>query len=209
MAQRSGSATTAAYGVQALAGPPRARQHGRMSESLVALMRRLTLGVYVIGVCDGARPNAFTACSVMPVSFDPVLLALAMGHDHASLPMLRASGHFTVNVLGQGQLQLAQHFGASSGREQDKLAGTRWSASAAGAPLLAEALACLTCEVRSSMRAGDHELFVARVTRGVIRAHDATPLTYADTGDMDGSARLYGERTLPGALASHEQAHQR
>jgi flavin reductase (DIM6/NTAB) family NADH-FMN oxidoreductase RutF len=168
-----------------------------MSASLVALMRRLTLGVYVVGVCHDGRANAFTACSVMPVSFDPPLLALAIGHAHASAPMLRASRHFSINVLAQGQLQTAQHFGASSGREHDKLAGVAWRADPSGAPLLMDALASLSCEVQAGMRAGDHELFVARVTRGSVQAAEAAPLTYADTGDMDGSADLYGQRRVP------------
>jgi flavin reductase (DIM6/NTAB) family NADH-FMN oxidoreductase RutF len=175
-----------------------------MSESLVALMRRLTLGVYVIGVCDGEAPNAFTACSVMPVSFEPILLTLAIGCDHASLPMLRASGHFTVNVLKREQLPLARHFGLCSGRYEDKLATVAWQASPAGAPLLTDALASLACEVQGAMRAGDHELFVARVTSGTIQAPHALPMSYADTGDMDGSADLYVQRRVPNAFAPHE-----
>ena len=174
-----------------------------MSESLPDLMRRLTLGVYVIGVCEGGRPNAFTACSVMPVSFDPVLLALAIGRDHASLPMLRASRHFTVNVLAHGQLAMARHFGVHSGRELDKLAGVAWRASPQGAPLLVDALASLVCEVQGGPTpAGDHELFVARVTSGTLQAEQASALTYADTADMDGSTNLYAQRRIPDALGT-------
>lgn len=175
-----------------------------MSESLVALMRQLTLGVYVIGVSDGGRTNAFTACSVMPVSFDPALLALAIGRDHASLPMLRAARHFTVNVLAQGQLQMAQHFGATSGREHNKLAGMGWQADPSGAPLLQEALASLSCEVQHGVRAGDHELFVARVSSGILHRQNAAPMSYAETGDMDGSADLYGQQRVPTVVIPHE-----
>jgi flavin reductase (DIM6/NTAB) family NADH-FMN oxidoreductase RutF len=181
-----------------------------MSESLPDLLRRLTLGVYVIGVCEGGRPNAFTASSVMPVSFDPVLLALAIGRDHASLPMLRASRHFTVNVLGQGQLAMARHFGVRSGREHDKLAGVAWRTSPQGAPLLTDALASLVCEVQgAATQAGDHELFVARVTSGTLQAEAAHPLSYADTADMDGSANLYAQHRIADALAAHEPTEHR
>jgi 3-hydroxy-9,10-secoandrosta-1,3,5(10)-triene-9,17-dione monooxygenase reductase component len=204
MAQRGGSATTASCGVQVLAAPAAAEQHACMSESLVALMRHLTLGVYVIGVCDGAQANAFTACSVMSVSFDPALLALAIGRDHASLPLLRASRHFTVNVLARGQLQTAQHFGVSSGREAHKLSGIPWQPDPSGAPLLRDALASLSCEVRHGVRAGDHELFVSQVTSGVIHREAAAPLTYADTGNMDGSADLYGQHRVPTIGIPHE-----
>jgi flavin reductase (DIM6/NTAB) family NADH-FMN oxidoreductase RutF len=173
-----------------------------MSESLVALMRSLTLGVYVIGVCDGQKPNAFTACSVMPVSFEPVLLTVAIGRDHASLSMLRASGQFTVNVLKRDQLALARHFGLCSGRDEDKLAQVAWRPGPTGAPLLNDALACLACEVQSSTGAGDHELIVARVMSGTLQDAQASPMTYADTGNMDGSADLYAQRRIADAPGS-------
>ena len=40
-------------------------------------------------------------------------------------------------------------------------------------------------------RAGDHELVLGRVVDGKILDPSATPLTYADTGQMDGSAALF------------------
>jgi len=175
-----------------------------MSESLIALMRRLTTGVYVIGVGEGEHCNAFTASSVMPVSFSPVLLALAIGYDHASYAPLRQSGRFTVNVLRREQLALARHFGLVSARERDKLAGISWRPSSEGAPILTDALAFLMCEVQSRTAAGDHELLVARVANGVMLDKAARPMTYADTGNMDGSASLYTERNVSGA--AHEQA---
>jgi len=175
-----------------------------MSESLVALMRSLTLGVYVIGVYDGEKPNAFTACSVMPVSFDPVLLTVAIGRDHASLRMLLASGQFSVNVLKREQLALARHFGECSGRDEDKLARVPWRPGPAGTPLLDDALACLACEVHGTMRTGDHELVVGRVVSGIIQGGHARPMTYADTGDMDGSADLYAQRRVAEPPAPHE-----
>src|SRR5207302_11412907 len=55
-------------------------------EEIADFMQTLSTGVYVIGVCDRERANAFTASSVMPVSFKPVIVAVAVGLDHASRP---------------------------------------------------------------------------------------------------------------------------
>jgi flavin reductase (DIM6/NTAB) family NADH-FMN oxidoreductase RutF len=157
----------------------------------VALFRTLTLGVYVVGVAHGGRRNAFTAAWVMQVSFDPPLLALAITPDNASYPLLQEGGAFTVNVLGRGQLELARRFGTRSGRDGDKLAGVRSRLSRGGAPILEEALAYFDCARVGAMAAGDHELVLGRVTGGEILIPRASPLAYADTGEMDGSAALY------------------
>jgi flavin reductase (DIM6/NTAB) family NADH-FMN oxidoreductase RutF len=160
---------------------------------IAALFHRLTHGVYVIGVADGERRDVFTAAWVMQVSFDPLLLAISINPDNASYPILHSGRTFTVNVLKRDQLELARRLGTRSGRDEDKLAGLSWRPGRRGAPVLGDALAWLECELQSSAPAGDHELVVGRVTDGAILAAEAKPMTYADTGAMDGSAALYPE----------------
>ena len=154
------------------------------------LFHRLSYGVYVIGAAHGGRRDAFTAAWLMQVSFEPLLVALSVNPGNASYPLLRESGSFAASVLAAGQLELARRFGTRSGRDEDKLAGIAWRPSAAGAPILSEALAHLECRVEEERPAGDHRLVVARVTGGAVLRGGA-PLTYADTGAMDGSAALY------------------
>ena len=165
-----------------------------MASELVALFRRITSGVYVIGVADGERRNAFTAAWVMHVSFQPLQVVLAIVPSHASYPLLVASGRFTVNVLTAGQLHLARHFGSESGRAADKLAGVAWHPAASGAPILDDALAWLDCRVERRGPGGDPELVIARVVDGALVLPDERPLFYSDTGELDGSSALYPDR---------------
>lgn len=162
-----------------------------MSESPAALFRCLTNGVYVVGVAHGGRASAFTAAWLTQVSFDPLLLALSISPEHASYPLLRQGKAFTVNVLHQGQVDLARHFGCRSARDGDKLVGIRSRAGRFGAPILLDAAAYLECRVTGRMAAGDHELVIGKVVAGEVLAPGAEPLRYGDTGDLDGSAALY------------------
>jgi flavin reductase (DIM6/NTAB) family NADH-FMN oxidoreductase RutF len=162
-----------------------------MNDGLAPLFRRLISGVYVVGVSNGQRQNAFTAAWIMQVSFDPLLLALTINPNHASYQLLKDGGGFVVNVLSREQLDIARHFGTHSGRDFDKLAGVKWRAGRLGAPILSEALAYFECQLADSMRAGDHEIVIGRVLDGAILAPDAIPLMYAETGDLDGSSELY------------------
>ena len=164
------------------------------SASLHALFRRLTHGVYVIGVGHGARRNAFTAAWVVQASFDPLLLAVSVNPRNASYPLLHASGCFAVSVLKRGQFDLARHFGTRSGRDSDKLAAMPWHPAPSGAPILDDALAFFDCRLTGTLPAGDHALVLGRVVGGAILDADAEPMTYADTADMDGSHALYPER---------------
>lgn len=162
-----------------------------MRQDIVALFRQLTYGVYVIGVGDGERHNAFTAAWLMQVSFDPLLVALSINPAHRSYGILMGGKAFSVNVLRDDQLDLARHFGTPG--QGDKLAAVPWSVKATGAPVLAGALAYLDCELVHTCPAGDHDLVLGRVVDGGILAPDARPLTYRATGDMDDSSLLYPE----------------
>jgi flavin reductase (DIM6/NTAB) family NADH-FMN oxidoreductase RutF len=162
-----------------------------MDRTPLAVFRRLTSGVYVIGAAHGGRTNAFTAAWLMQVAFDPLLVALSVNTSNASFPLLQGSGAFVVNVLHQGQLELARHFGTRSGADVDKLRDVRWRAGQFGAPVLSDAAAFLECRVTATVDAGDHAIVVAEVVDGAVLDEDATPLRYEESGNMDGSAELY------------------
>jgi flavin reductase (DIM6/NTAB) family NADH-FMN oxidoreductase RutF len=164
---------------------------------LAELFRRITLGVYVIGTAHGDRRDAFTAAWLMQASFDPLLLVLSINPQNASYRLLHEGGGFTVSVLNEAQQELARHFGLSSARDRDKLAGIAWQPGAHGAPVLREALAWFECELAGTMAAGDHELVLGRVVDGGVLSPGARPLTYAATGDMDGSSALFPARLSP------------
>jgi flavin reductase (DIM6/NTAB) family NADH-FMN oxidoreductase RutF len=157
----------------------------------IDLFRRLTSGVYVVGVAHEGRSNAFTAAWVTQVSFKPLIVALAVNPDNLSYSLLQQSGTFVLNVLRRDQLDLARHFGTRSGRELDKLAGQRWYPAGRGAPILQNAAAYLECRMSGAVPAGDHELVLGTAIGGEVIDDTAEPMIYAQTGDLDGSAALY------------------
>jgi flavin reductase (DIM6/NTAB) family NADH-FMN oxidoreductase RutF len=157
-----------------------------VSRSIAALFERLTQGVYVVGVAHGGARNAFTAAWVMQVSYDPLLLAVSINPEHSSYALLKESRAFSVNVLKKGQLDLAAHFGRSD--SANKLASTT---DRLGLPLLREALAWFACRVVSEYPAGDHRLVLGKVFDGELLDPEAEPMSYVETGAMDGAIALF------------------
>ncbi|CAB3795453.1 flavin reductase family protein [Paraburkholderia fynbosensis] len=162
-----------------------------MADRIAQLFRHLTAGVYVVGVADNGRLDAFTASSIMQVSFSPLLLAISINPEHESYRLLTGGRVFAVSVLRAQQQALAEHFGTQSGRTVDKLAPISWRPGKTGAPLLVDALAHFECQVVSDTEAGDHRLVMGRVIDGALVSPDGDPLIYAQTGNLDMSAGLY------------------
>ena len=152
------------------------------------LFKQLTHGVYVVAVSDGENSSAFTAAWVMQVSFKPPLLAIAVNPKNYSYNILKKSGVCTVNVLGQNQLAIAEHFGKP---HKDKMAGFVWQYGKTLAPFLVNSLAYFDCKISDYMKAGDHDIVVCEVLDGKILQQFDKPLLYNQTSNMDGSETLY------------------
>ena len=144
-------------------------------------LRRIVHGVYVIGVRDGGKLNAFTATWITQVSFEPPLVAVGIRKDSVSFGMIEKTGVFAVNFLASGQKELAQHFLKPAHLGGDKLAGIRHRAGVTGAPVLEEAAAYVECRVKGIHPAGDHSIVVGEVVEAGVQ-REAEPLTLKETG---------------------------
>lgn len=145
------------------------------------LLRRLPFGLFAVTVSDGETTNAFTANWLTQAAFEPPMIMVAVENAGRSIDMIRASGVFAVNLLGEDQRDLAGQLGRSFARNPQKLAGVPQHAAPNGCPILAEALGWLTCRVNGETPAGDHTVFVAEITdAGILR--DGPILTMRTAG---------------------------
>ena len=165
-----------------------------MNNDLILLFRQLTHGVYVIGVTDKDKVNAFTAAWVMQVSYRPLLIALSVNPGHSSYKMLVDGGAFSINVLSSRQVELARHFGQPA--KVNKLGGIKWHRCKSGTPVLGDAMAWFDCKYSHECPAGDHVLVFGHVVDGAVQDTGSLPMNYRDTCDMDQSSRLYPDDFL-------------
>ena len=132
-------------------------------------------GVYVITTGGESKPSgAFTASSLMQVSFDPQLLALAVDKTSHSQALLMENGLFAVNILSKSQTQLAARLGTPSRINPHKFNGVAWHPGVTGIPLLDAAQAHLECQVRSSLDpGGDHIVVVGEIVGGGVQRRES------------------------------------
>ena len=77
------------------------------------VLRLFPYGLYAVTATDGAVASGMTANWLTQVSFEPPLVAVAVERDARTLALIRAAGHFAVNVLENGQRGLQDCSGAS------------------------------------------------------------------------------------------------
>lgn len=133
----------------------------------------LTSGVTVITTEHGSERFGMTVSSVTSLSAEPALMLACLNNSVPTADAVSRSGHYAVNVLGQGHGDLAQKFAMPS---RDKFAGVDVVAGVVGAPLIANALAHIECEVVERVVGGTHTIFIGRVVSAT--AYGGEPLTY-------------------------------
>lgn len=138
------------------------------------LLGQFATGVTVVTTRDReGRPAGMTASALSAASLDPPLLLVCVSRTTDFHDVLRAADRFVVNVLANDQVELSRRF-ATDGI--DRFAGVRHTAGGAGAPLLEGVTAHIFCEREAVRDAGDHSIFLARVTGG--QAFERAPLLH-------------------------------
>lgn len=132
--------------------------------SLRAAMRLFPTGVAV--VTSGREENAegMTANAVISVSLDPPLFLVSVHKEARLNPRIKEEGYFAVSILSDEQEGLSRLFASperSSGLSAIHSLGGEYGVT--GAPLAANSLAVVECELEAVYPGGDHELFLGKV----------------------------------------------
>lgn len=138
-------------------------------------LRLISYGLYVLTAAHGPEVNAITCNWLTQISFEPLMLVVALEKESHSHLLVQESGVFAVNFLDKDQIYLARRMAAPHRINPHKLAGIAYRTGMTGTPLLDQAIAFLECKVRQTLEvAGDHTLFVGEVVGGEISRHAET-----------------------------------
>jgi 3-hydroxy-9,10-secoandrosta-1,3,5(10)-triene-9,17-dione monooxygenase reductase component len=130
------------------------------------VMGHFATGVAVVTVDAPGGPQGMTANAVASLSLDPVLVLVCFDNGARTLPEVRRSGRFGVNVLADDQEHLARRFAS---KDEAKFAEIAHSVHD-GIPVLDGALAWVGCSLERLVPGGDHTIGI-----GVVHAAELGP----------------------------------
>ena len=137
-------------------------------------LSRFASGVTVVTSRDASGSRCgITVSAFCSVSLDPPLVLICIETSVVTHRALQESKVFVVNILGQGQDRISQHFALPAPVEFE---GLRWRPGIEDPPVLEDALVSLECRLRDAHDGGDHTIFVGEVEAVTIR--DGSPLVY-------------------------------
>lgn len=141
-------------------------------------MRRIASSVTLVTTRDAdGMPHGMAASAVIPVSMDPASMLVAANRSASLNPIVRASGRFCVNLLGEAHEDLLAPFSDSS-RRGERFASDEWREGDGSLLYLASAPAAIFCDLDHEVDYGTHTLLIGRVTGVRLFDADIDPLLW-------------------------------
>ncbi len=139
-----------------------------------------TLVVIATGM-PGSR-TGMTATAFCSVSDSPPTILICVNKSASAYPIIRSTKAFSVNLLGTGHEDIADRFAGRTGlKGEERFAGGHWVTQETGAPIMADALANLDCELLQEQEPGTHSVFVGLV-RAISCENSLDPLIFCRGG---------------------------
>lgn len=132
-------------------------------------------GVTVVTTALGGVPVGTTVSAFSALSLSPPLILVSLARKSKTLAQIKRAGIFAVNVLSEGQNDIAARFATTAGAE--KFDGIDYGYGQNGAPVLAGAGATIECDLEDCFSGGDHEILVGLVRNATVEG-DLAPLVH-------------------------------
>ncbi len=141
---------------------------------------KMPSGLYVVGATDNAeRRNAMTLNWATQVSFDPKWLGIGVERTAFTHELIDAGRVFALNLVDREDRAIVRRFTKPVDVDLDAktLNGFPYvDGPLTGAPVLAQAVAYVECEVRQTVEVGNHTLFLGEVVNAAFLKDEEAPV---------------------------------
>lgn len=139
--------------------------------------QRRIMGSFATGVTvvttNSEPPTGLTANAVASLSLDPPLILVAVDKKASSHQAFQETRCFAVNILTDRQQSVSNRFATPGPKDFSDL---NIKTAETGAPIIADSLGWLDCQLHEVLPGGDHDIFVGKIVAGELNAGE--PLLY-------------------------------
>lgn len=127
------------------------------------VMGRFATGVTVVTAKSPQGVAGLTVNTFCSVSLNPPLILVCVDLNSQTLPYIRESGAYAVNMLTTEQEHLSRCFATSSQERYERFCDAEYTEAVTGSPILEGVLAFVDARVVAEYPGGDHVIFLGEV----------------------------------------------
>ena len=137
-----------------------------MDSAIATAVGHIPSGLFIVTTSDHGKKDGFLASWIQQVSFDPLLISLAMQKNRHCYPLIEKGETFAVNIVGDGRADYLKHFW--KGYDQSPFEDVAHEMTKDGGLLIKDARSALICRKIDQCAPGDHEVIFAEVLQSYI-----------------------------------------
>lgn len=122
--------------------------------------------------------DGFLGSWIQQVSFDPLLISLAVKPGRPSADHILNKKRFTINVVGDHQKNYLKHFWSGYNPDANPFEEINHEVTPEGDVLMLDARSTIIAEAIEVTQPGDHNLVIAKVIGSVVHSDDAKSMTH-------------------------------
>ena len=132
-----------------------------MKDEWIQALGTMTYGIYVLTSFYKEEINGMIASWVSQVSYEPLLIMVAVHPHRYSHNLITKSRYFAMHVLAAEQSNLLGRFKGPDPRA--KFSSVQWQRGRTYCPVLKDCMAYFECRVTTEYSPGNHTLFLGEV----------------------------------------------
>jgi flavin reductase (DIM6/NTAB) family NADH-FMN oxidoreductase RutF len=144
-------------------------------------------GLFVICAGDYEKKaiDGYLASWVQQVSFDPLMISIAIKPGRPSYDLIMSGIVFTVNIVGHHNSSYMNYFWQGYDPKNNPFDKLQIKQGKLGGIILEAAKSAIECKMHSSSRPGDHEVVIASVLNCYVINDDSNPLVHVRKTGLD------------------------
>ena len=135
-------------------------------------------GLFIVCAREGEMTDGYLASWIQQVSFDPLMISLAIKPGRPCYDWIMKGNNFSINIVGDHNKNFLKHFWKGYDPNSNPFSEIEHEIRGTGVVCLKEAKSVLECRFSSKCMPGDHEVVFAEVLASHIFDENAKSLTH-------------------------------
>jgi flavin reductase (DIM6/NTAB) family NADH-FMN oxidoreductase RutF len=144
-------------------------------------------GLFIVAVNDPSTgvTDGYLASWVQQVSFDPLIVSLAIKPGRPAYDLIKSGKPFAINIVGDHEKTYLKHFWKGYDPANNPFTELDHEIGEKGGVILKGAKSAIECQMMSAQQPGDHEVLFATVLSSYINSEDARPMVHIRKSGAD------------------------
>jgi flavin reductase (DIM6/NTAB) family NADH-FMN oxidoreductase RutF len=157
-----------------------------LHSEIAASVGHIPSGLFIVAVKEReGAVDGYLASWVQQVSFNPLIISLAIKPGRPAYDMIKSGKPFAINIIGDHDKSYLKHFWKGYDPANNPFNELPHHIGSAGGVILDQAKSAIECQVIESMKPGDHDIVFAKVLASHVMNEEAKPLVHVRKSGMD------------------------